>query len=78
MSRYSPKLAAAVTARRAAAQTAVACPTGKLPYPSRDHAGKALTARRRRSSADDDQLTTYHCRHCSKWHLGHDDIGRPP
>lgn len=78
MNRRTPKLAAAVAARRNAAQTAVTCPTGKLPYPSRNQAGKALTARRRRSNADDDQLTTYHCRRCHKWHLGHDDIGRPP
>lgn len=78
MSRYSPKLPAAVAARRNAAHTPITCPTGKLPYPSRNQAGKALTARRRRNSADDDQLTTYQCGQCGRWHLGHDDIGRPP
>lgn len=78
MTRHTPRLAAAETARRRAAHAATQCPSGKLPFPSRTDAGKALTARRRRSGPGDDELTTYHCGLCSKWHLGHDDIGRPP
>lgn len=80
MTRRAAKMATAQAARARAAQDAGRCPTGKLPYPSRATAGKALRARRRRSGPGDDELTTYRCRHpeCGRWHIGHDDIGRPP
>lgn len=78
MIRRQARLSSVAKIMRRAAQQPPRCPTRKIPYLSRDEAGQALRDRRRRGGFNTDELTTYKCPHCQKWHLGHTDIGPAP
>ena len=46
---------------------------GKLGYPTRAEAATVCTkVRRRRKDKEAAALSVYHCRHCSKFHIGRD------
>jgi hypothetical protein len=54
--------------------------TGKIPHNTRAAAARAIReirwmqqdkAKRRRSGGGISNLSTYLCRHCDKWHIGH-------
>lgn len=57
--------------RRANTQPTVDCPTRKIPFGSRADAGDGLRNIRRNGTPGGQQLTTYKCQHCRRWHIGH-------